>query len=134
MAVEVLGRAAAAAAAAALACAGCGPGPGARGAADEAPEVLYGKATYYSDKLHGNTTASGDVYDKKKLTAAHRTLPFGTKVKVVNLSNDKSVVVTINDRGPFGKKERVIDLSRAAAEKIGMITAGVVDVKIEILD
>jgi rare lipoprotein A len=134
VALEVLARALAAAAFALLAAAACGPGPGARSAADEGRTVLYGKATYYSDKLHGNTTASGEVYDKKKLTAAHRTLPFGTKAKVVNLSNGKSVVVTINDRGPFGKKERVIDLSRAAAEKIGMITAGVVDVKIVILD
>lgn len=96
-------------------------------------DVLYGKATYYADSLHGNTTASGEKYDKKKLTAAHRTLPFGTKVKVTNLGNGKSVVVTINDRGPFGKKERIIDLSRAAAEKIDMIHAGVVDVSVQIL-
>ena len=102
--------------------------------ADESGEVLHGKATYYADKYHGRTTASGEVYDKDALTAAHRTLPFGTKVKVTNLANMKSVVVTINDRGPFGKKERIIDLSRAAAEKIGMIQAGVVDVTVEILD
>jgi rare lipoprotein A len=111
---------------------GCGGGPAPRSAKDEAT-VLTGKATWYSDKLDGRTTASGAKYDKHKLTAAHLTLPFGTKVKVTNLSNGKSVVVTINDRGPFGKKERIIDLSRAAAEKIGMIEAGVVDVTVEIL-
>jgi len=97
-------------------------------------KVLHGKATYYSDALDGRKTASGETYDKDKLTAAHRTLPFGTKVKVTNVANGKSVVVTINDRGPFGKKERIIDLSRAAAEKIGMIQAGVVEVTVEILD
>ncbi len=102
--------------------------------ASEAGKVLHGKATYYADKYHGRTTASGELYDKKKLTAAHRTLPFGTKVKVTNLANKKSVVVTINDRGPFGKQERIIDLSRAAAEKIDMIEAGVVEVTVEILD
>lgn len=102
--------------------------------ADAPAGILEGKATYYSDKLDGNTTASGEKYDKGKLTAAHRTLPFGTKVKVTNLANGKSVVVTINDRGPFGKKERIIDLSRAAAEKIGMIQAGVVDVTVEVLE
>lgn len=96
-------------------------------------EVLYGKATWYADSLHGNKTASGVKYDKGKLTAAHKTLPFGTKVEVTNLASGKSVVVTINDRGPFGKKERIIDLSRAAAEKIGMIEAGVVNVSVKIL-
>ncbi|MBW2261277.1 MAG: septal ring lytic transglycosylase RlpA family protein [Deltaproteobacteria bacterium] len=118
----------------ALIAVGCCRCPKTRCPADESGKVLHGKATYYADKYHGRTTASGEIHDKKKLTAAHRTLPFGTKVKVTNLANMKSVVVTINDRGPFGKKERIIDLSRAAAEKIGMIKAGVVDVTVEILD
>ncbi len=122
------------AAVAVLLAAGCCPCQETRCPADESGKVLHGKATYYADKYHGRTTASGEIYDKKKLTAAHRTLAFGTKVKVTNLVNKKSVVVTINDRGPFGKKERIIDLSRAAAEKIGMIQAGVVDVTVEILD
>jgi len=114
-----------------LALAACSGG---RGRTKDPSKVLTGKATYYSDALHGNTTASGEKYDKKKLTAAHRTLPFGTVVEVTNLLNGKSVIVTINDRGPFGKEERIIDLSRAAAEKIDMIQAGVVPVEVEILD
>lgn len=117
-----------------LVAAACGGGQTPGPAAASPDKVLHGKATYYADKYHGRTTASGEKYDKHKLTAAHRTLAFGTKVKVTNLSNSKSVVVTINDRGPFGKAERIIDLSRAAAEKIDMIQAGVVDVTVEILD
>jgi len=94
--------------------------------------VQKGKAVYYSSVFNGKKTASGDLYDETKLTAAHRSLPFGTLVKVTNLASGKSVVVKINDRGPFGKKDRIIDLSLAAARKIGMIKAGVADVKIEI--
>ncbi len=89
-----------------------------------------GKASYYGDKFHGRPTASGAKYDKRKFTAAHRKLPFGTKLKVTNLNNGKSVIVEVNDRGPFSKG-RIIDLSRAAAEKIGMIQAGVISVRIE---
>ncbi len=95
-------------------------------------KVLTGKASYYADKFHGRPTASGEKYDKRALTAAHRTLDFGTKVKVTNLSNGKSVTVRINDRGPF-VEGRIIDLSSAAADKIDMKTAGVVNVKVEIL-
>ncbi len=95
-------------------------------------QIETGKASYYSDKLHGKKTASGEPYDRTKLTAAHRTLKFGTKVKVTNLANNRSVVVRINDRGP-AIKARIIDLSRAAAEQIGVIQAGVADVRIEIL-
>ena len=94
--------------------------------------MLTGKASYYADKFHGRPTASGEKYDKRALTAAHRTLDFGTKVKVTNLSNGKSVTVRINDRGPF-VEGRIIDLSSAAADKIDMKTAGVVNVKVEIL-
>ena len=78
-----------------------------------------GKATYYHDKFHGKKTASGQVFSQHKLTAAHRTLPFGTRVKVTNPENKKSVIVTINDRGPFNGGY-VIDLSKAAAKRIGL--------------
>jgi rare lipoprotein A len=89
-----------------------------------------GQASYYGEDFHGKKTASGETYDMKDFTAAHRTLPFGTKVKVTNLKNNKTVIVRINDRGPF-KPGRIIDLSKAAAEKIDLIKYGVVDVIIE---
>lgn len=92
-----------------------------------------GEASYYADKFHGRQTASGEIYDHYKLTAAHRTLAFGTRVKVTNLVNDLSVIVVINDRGPF-KRGRIIDLSYAAARRIDMLRQGVVDVSIEVLD
>lgn len=92
-----------------------------------------GKASYYGDKYDGRKTASGEVFDQDELTAAHRTLPFGTKCKVTNLKNGKSVEVKINDRGPF-IKNRVIDLSKAAAKKIDMIKEGVVEVEVTILE
>lgn len=92
-----------------------------------------GTAAYYSDALHGRKTASGEKYNKNKLTAAHRELPFGTIVKVTNMANKQSVKVRINDRGPFGKNSRIIDLSRKAAEQIDMIRAGVIQVQIEII-
>ena len=89
-----------------------------------------GIASYYADSLDGNPTASGEPYDKNAMTAAHRTLPFGTKVKVTNLSNDRSVVVCINDRGPH-TKNRIIDVSRAAAEKLDLLDLGTIKVRIE---
>lgn len=92
-----------------------------------------GKASYYADKFHGKSTASGEKYDIEKLTAAHRSLPFGTHVEVTNKKNQKSVIVTINDRGPF-VKGRIIDLSRAAANKIDLIRDGVASVSIRILE
>lgn len=88
-----------------------------------------GKASYYADKFQGRTTASGEVFRQEKLTAAHRTLPFGTKVKVVNLSNGRSVHVTINDRGPFAPG-RIIDVSKKAARKLGIVNAGVASIEI----
>ena len=94
--------------------------------------VTKGKASYYADKFHGRKTASGEVYDKKKLTAAHRTYAFGTVVRVINKKNGKSVDVRINDRGPFSSG-RIIDLSRAAAEKISMVNDGVVDVEVRVI-
>jgi len=92
--------------------------------------VQCGKAAWYE---LGGTTASGEAADPTDLTAAHRTLPFGTRVKVENLANGRSVVVRVNDRGPFGGG-RVIDLSRAAAEKLGYIRAGVARVKVSVVD
>ncbi|MBN1413063.1 MAG: septal ring lytic transglycosylase RlpA family protein [Spirochaetales bacterium] len=92
------------------------------------PEEGY--ASWYGPKFHGRKTASGEIYDMHKLTAAHKTLPFGTYVLVVNLENGFSVVVKINDRGPF-VKGRIIDLSKAAAIEIGMIKSGTARVRIE---
>jgi rare lipoprotein A len=93
----------------------------------------FGLASFYADKFDGRITASGETFDQRKLTAAHRTLPFGTTVKVTNLENKKTVSVVINDRGPF-IKDRVIDLSKAAAEELGFIKAGVTQVKLEVLN
>uniref|UniRef100_A0A7V0Z672 Probable endolytic peptidoglycan transglycosylase RlpA n=1 Tax=candidate division WOR-3 bacterium TaxID=2052148 RepID=A0A7V0Z672_UNCW3 len=94
--------------------------------------VEYGMASYYSDDFHGKKTASGEVYNKWAYTCAHRSLPFGTKLKVINLENKKSVIVRVNDRGPH-KKNRIVDLSYIAASDIDMITKGVVKVKIEVI-
>jgi rare lipoprotein A len=89
-------------------------------------------ASYYGTEFDGRTTANGERYDMHDLTAAHETLPFNTRVRVTNLSNNLSVVVRINDRGPFTKR-RIIDLSYAAAEKIGLIEAGTTKVEIDVL-
>ena len=92
--------------------------------------VQYGMASYYGDKFHGKKTASGEIFNKWDYTCAHKKLPFGTRLRVTNLKNKKSVIVRVNDRGPF-VKGRIVDLSYAAAKKIGMITYGVVKVKLE---
>jgi len=94
--------------------------------------VELGKASYYADKFQGRSTASGELYDRNKLTAAHPKLPFGTRCRVTNLTNGKVVEVRINDRGPFSKS-RIIDLSYRAAEQLDGIRAGVFDVKVEVL-
>jgi rare lipoprotein A len=88
-----------------------------------------GKGSYYADKFQGRSTASGEKFSQHKMTAAHRTLPFGTKVKVTNLANGRSVNVTINDRGPFAPG-RIIDVSKKAARKLGMVDAGVASLQI----
>lgn len=95
-------------------------------------QLERGKATWYGGKFHGRKTASGERFDKRALTAAHRTLPFGTVVKVTNLANQRTVVVRVNDRGPYGKG-RIIDVSEAAARKLKMINAGVVPATVEIV-
>ena len=96
-------------------------------------QVHQGKASYYADKFEGRLTASGVKYKHSKLTAAHRLLPFGTKVKVTNLSNNKTVIVEINDRGPF-VTGRIIDLSKSAAEKLDFLHSGITEVSIEVID
>ena len=92
-----------------------------------------GTASYYSKGLHGSRTASGERHNRHEMVAAHRSLPFGTKVKVTNLSNGKEVVVKINDRGPF-TKGRVIDLSYGAFSKIENPGKGLTKVKLEVLN
>ncbi len=95
------------------------------------PKVTQsGKASFYADYFKGRKTANGEIFRQRKLTAAHRTLPFGTKVKVVNLANGRTVKVRINDRGPF-VDGRIIDLSKKAARKLDMINAGVASVEIK---
>ncbi|MFT3922601.1 MAG: septal ring lytic transglycosylase RlpA family protein [Myxococcales bacterium] len=96
-------------------------------------EVLRGQASFYANSLRGHPTASGERYDPRKLTAANRTLPFGTRLRVTRLDNGKSVVVTVNDRGPFGHRRRILDLSRAAAEQLDMLGAGVVQVQAQVV-
>ena len=95
-------------------------------------KVIDGKASYYANMFQGRKTANGQIFDQGKLTAAHRTLPFGTKVKVTNINNHKSVIVTINDRGPF-IRGRIIDLSSSAFKAIGNPRTGVLNVTMEIL-
>lgn len=92
-----------------------------------------GKASFYAMKFQSRKTASGEIFDQSAYTAAHKSLPFGTIVKVTNVRNDKSVIVRINDRGPF-VRGRIIDLSRSAFSKIGNTSAGVIDVKLEVVD
>jgi rare lipoprotein A len=96
---------------------------------------VKGICVYYNDKFQGHVVASGEKYDKEALTAAHRTLPFGTMVKVTNLGNNKSVVVRVNDRGPFGgSKAKIIEITSRAAKEIDMIKEGKVQVQIEVVE
>ena len=92
-----------------------------------------GRASFYSDLLEGRPTASGQPYRGTDLTAAHRSLPFGSRVRVTNLSNGRTVVVRINDRGPFARN-RVLDVSRTAADRLGMRTRGHARVRLELLE
>ena len=92
-----------------------------------------GVASYYADRFHGRKTASGVRYDKTALTAAHKSLPLGTKVRVTNLKNGETVEVEINDRGPH-VKGRVVDLSKAAARELGMMNTGLVKVQVEVVE
>jgi rare lipoprotein A len=94
--------------------------------------VQSGLASYYHDSLHGNQTASGQIYDKNRVSAAHKTLPLGTRVRVTDLDSGRSLVVRINDRGPF-VKGRIIDLSRRAAAELDMLQRGLAKVRLEVL-
>ena len=113
----------------ALALSACSSGYRATG---DYEDQLEGVASYYGEEFHGRRTSNGETYDMNALTAAHPTLPFNTVVRVVNLDNNRSVKVRINDRGPF-KDGRVIDLSLKAAKEIGLISNGTAPVRIEIL-
>jgi rare lipoprotein A len=96
---------------------------------------VKGICVYYNDKFQGHPVASGEKYDKEALTAAHKTLPFGTMVKVTNLKNNKSVVVRVNDRGPHGgSKAKIIEITSRAAKEIDMIKEGKAQVQIEVVE
>ena len=99
-------------------------------AADSAIPAQVGHASWYGEEFASRLTASGERFDPQKLTGAHRTLPLGSKVRVTNLQNGRSVLVTITDRGPF-RSRREIDLSYSAARLLGMVRLGVIDVLIE---
>lgn len=105
-----------------------------RYASRRALQVFRGQATYYGAAFEGRRTASGEPFDPLAFTAAHRTLPFGTVVRVVCPSSRQVVYVTINDRGPFGSRRRIIDLSRAAAERLDILRRGVADVRVEVVE
>ena len=100
--------------------------------ASEAEVFATGTASFYGRKFHGRPTASGARFDMHAMTAAHRTLPFGTKLRVTNARNGRSVVVTVNDRGPF-HGSRILDVSRAAAERLSMVGSGSARVRLELV-
>ena len=102
-------------------------------AAVSGEEIGSGMASYYGRELAGNRTASGEAFDPDDFTCAHRSLPFGTKVRVTNLANGQSVIVRVNDRGPWGRG-RVIDISQAAAKEIGMHRSGTARVRMALVD
>lgn len=104
-----------------------------KNSANDNDEVKTSYVSYYHDKFNGKKTASGQVFSNSKLTAAHRTLPFGTKVKITNPKTDLSVTVVINDRGPF-HSSRALDLSKAAFDEIGSLSSGTMAVEYTILD
>lgn len=95
--------------------------------------IEHGKASFYADRYQSRKTASGERYDHAKLTAAHKSLPFGTQVKVTNTKNGKTIVAKINDRGPF-VKGRIIDLSKSAFSRIGNTAAGILPVTLEVIE
>jgi rare lipoprotein A (peptidoglycan hydrolase) len=96
--------------------------------------VLHGEASYYGGSFAGRKTASGEVFEPRRYTAAHRTLPFGTVLRVTRLDTRAIVYVRVNDRGPYGKKGRILDLSTAAAEQLGMLSRGIADVRADIVE
>lgn len=109
------------------------PAPLAQGQQIASATVATGQASWYGPGFYGNRTASGETFRPGTLTAAHRTLPFGTRVRVTNLWNGRSAVVRINDRGPF-HGSRIIDLAHGAAQELGVTASGVAQVRLEVLD
>lgn len=103
------------------------------GVAPAIAQIQTGKASFYADRFEGRPTASGEKYRHSRLTAAHKTLPFGTRVRVTNLANNQSVELVINDRGPW-IEGRIIDVSRSAAEQLGFVNQGLADVQLEVID
>ena len=95
-------------------------------------DTQTGLAAYYSQRLHGRRTASGERFDNGAMTTAHQSLPFGTKVRVTAVKSGKSVVLRVNDRGPV-QANRIVDVSRAAAQRLGFIRAGLIEVKLEVI-
>lgn len=98
----------------------------------EIPAVQTGVASYYHSKFQGRQTASGEIYDEKKMTAAHNALPFGTRIRVTNLRNKRSVIVKVNDR-LHHRNKRIVDLSKTAASRLGYVGRGLTKVRVEIL-
>lgn len=96
-------------------------------------KVLHGEASFYADFFDGRKTASGELYDPHKMTAANRTLPLGTRVRITRLDTGRSVVVRVNDRGPFGKRRRIFDLSKAAARALDMLKVGRAEIRAVVL-
>ena len=96
--------------------------------------LQQGSASYYSDAFAGRKTASGAPYEPQGFTAAHRNLPFGSVLRVTRSDGGQSVYVRVTDRGPYGPRGRILDLSRAAAERLGMLRAGVVKIKVEVVE
>lgn len=116
-----------------LACAFAQPAPIAFARENTAiVQTIKGVASWYGGKFHGRLTANGERYDMNELTAAHPSLPFGSRVRVTNRKNGRSVIVRINDRGPYIGR-RIIDLSHAAASKLGMVNSGTAPVTLEVL-
>lgn len=111
---------------------GCSSHPSSSNRADWIGYTETGQATYYADKHQNRRTASGEVFRQSQGTAAHRQIPFGSTIRVTNLSNGRSVVVRVNDRGPF-VRGRIIDLSKSAFRSISSLSAGVINVKIEVI-
>lgn len=105
---------------------------GIQGLTGPADYYQVGIASWYGPNFHGNRTANGEIFDMNKMTAAHKSLPFETKVRVTDLKSNRSVTVKINDRGPF-IKGRILDLSRRAAEKLGIIDTGTAEVGLQII-
>jgi len=132
-AAQTAAKAAAAAPAAAASMAAAPVAAPAAAPAAATADVTEGKIAYYGRKFAGRKTASGERFNPAAMTMAHKTLPFGTRVKVTNLATKRSVILRVNDRGPFGAADRVGDVSQAAARQLRMLRSGVVNAKLEVV-